>query len=112
MTGVIQDIYFPRWSSLTQIEGVYTISSILLFVGVILFGLIFLIACVALVKLFKRIRTVRHEQKILHADMENFYKKQLKDLSGKAFFHSLYQYVKLLVELRKGKDMRTIWHYV
>lgn len=112
MTGVVQDIYFPRWSSLTEIEGVYNISSILLFTGVIIFGIIFLIACVALVKVVKRIRTVHHEQKVLHAEMESFYKKQLKDMVWKPFFHSLYQYVKLLVELRKWKDMRTIRHYV
>lgn|GEM_PF-5090480 len=103
-----QDIYFSRRPSLEAISGVYSISSTLLLIGVVLFCIILLIAVVSLVRIILALRKARREQEAVYHDMADFYKKQLKLLHGKQFLHSLYQYTKLLVQLGKGKDMHGI----
>lgn len=103
-----QDIYFPRRPSLDAITSVYDISSLLLLIGVIVFGVILMIALISLVRILIALRKVRKEQALLFHDMETFYKKQLKLMHGKHFLTSLYQYSKLLVQLRQGRDVRDI----
>lgn len=54
-----QDIYFPRWPVLERIQQVYHISSRLLLVGGIIFGIICIVACVSLWKIFFHMRAYR-----------------------------------------------------
>ena len=107
-----QEIYFPKWSSLHSLTSGYTISSLLLLTGTIIFCIIVLVALIALARIIKHIRHTRQEQKLLHHDMQLFYQKQLALLHGKAFLTSLYQYAKLLVELWKWKDIHTVWRAI
>jgi len=54
-----QDIYFPRWPAIEHIQQAYHISSLLVTAGIILFGVIFMIACVSLYKIFFHVRAYR-----------------------------------------------------
>lgn len=105
-----QDVYFPQRPSLEQIQGVYKASSFLLISGVIVFGIIFVIAVVAIAKVLIHLQRARHDQKSVSAEMQIFYKKQLKLLQWKEFLHSLYNYVKLLSELHQWKSIHSIWY--
>lgn len=105
-----QDIYFPRWTSLEQIQATHALSSWLLFGWVIIFSIIFLVALVSLVKVVTKIRQAHTEQKNVMMNMQLFYKDQLKILQWKQFFITLYQYVRFLGEIRRTKDTSFIWY--
>ena len=68
-----QDIYFPRWPSLEHIQDTYHVSARLLLGGMIIFGAIFLIAAVSLIRIVYRSRGYRNS-------MEYEKEKRMKDI--------------------------------